>query len=118
ATIPVGTGPQGVAVDEGTNRIYVAVASDLLQRGAALVPIDGSKDIVATGDVVLLPAPGAGVAFNPNDGLVYVAIPTLQEVDVINPKSGGATLVGRIPNLGKGTYGLAVDTRFNRLYVT
>lgn len=116
--IPVGTGAKGVAVDEAADRIYVAVAADPLQSRAALVPIDGSKDIVAAADIVFLPAPGSGVAFNPNDGFVYVAIPTLQEVDVINPKAGGATLLRRISNLGMGTYGLAVDTRANRLYAT
>jgi len=118
--IPVGTGAKGVAVDEAADRIYVAVAADPLQSRAALVPIDGSKDIIATADVVLLPpsAPGAGVAFNPIDGLVYVAIPTLQEVVVIDPKPGSARVVGEIRNLGNGTYGVAVDTRDNRLYVT
>ena len=117
--IPVGTGPKGVAVDTAANRIYVAVASDPLQRGSALVPIDGSKDIVAPADIVLLPpAPGAGVAFNPNDGFVYVAIPTLQEVVVIDPKPGSARVVGEIRSLGKGTYGVAVDTRSKLLYVT
>src|SRR6266487_6229859 len=116
--IPVGTGPKGVAVDEVTNRIYVAVASDPLQRGPALVPIDGSKDLVAAPDVVPLPAPGVGVAFDPNGGLVYVAIPTLQEVVVIDPKPGSARVVGEIRNLGKGTYGVAVDVRTNLVYVT
>jgi len=116
--IPVGTGPKGVAVNELANRVYVAVASDPLQRGPALVPIDGSKDLVAIADVVPLPAPGVGVAFNPNDGFVYVAIPTFQEVDVINPKPGGAAIVRRIQGLGRGTYGVAVDTKANRLYVT
>jgi YVTN family beta-propeller protein len=115
--IPVGTGPKGLAVDERTNVIYVA-ASDPLKGGPALIPVDGSKDIVVSLDVVPLPAAGMGVAFNSNDGLVYVAIPTLQEVDVINPKPGGAALVRRIQGLGKGTYGVAVDTRTNRLYVT
>jgi len=114
--IPVGTSPKGVAVDEGANRIYVAVSADPLQP--ALVPIDGSKDIVATADVVFLPAPGAGVAFNPNDGFVYVAIPTLREVVVIDPKPGSARVVGEILNLGKGTYGVAVDVRANLVYVT
>jgi adhesin/invasin len=114
--IPVGTGPKGLAVDERTNFIYVA-ASDPL-KGPVLVPVDGSKDIVVTTDVVPLPAAGMGVAFNPNDGLVFVAIPTLQEVDVINPKPGGAAIVQRIQGLGKGTYGVAVDTKANRLYVT
>ena len=82
------------------------------------MPIDGSKDIVATADVVFLPAPGAGVAFNPNDGFVYVAIPTLREVVVIDPKPGSARVVGEILNLGKGTYGVAVDVRANLVYVT
>src|SRR5207249_3543907 len=118
--IPVGTGAKGVAVDEAADRIYVAVAADPLGRGAALVPIDGSKDIVATADVVLLPAsaPGVGVAFNPIDGFVYVAIPTLQEVVVIDPKPGSARVVGEIRNLGNGTYGVAVDTRTKLVYVT
>jgi len=116
--IPVGTGPKGVAVDEVANRVYVAVASDPLQRGPALVPIDGSKDLVAIADVVPLPAAGVGVAFNPNDGFVYVAIPTLQEVVVIDPKPGSARVVGEIRNLGKGTYGVAVDVRTNLVYVT
>ncbi len=116
--IPVGDAPKGVAVDEVANRIYVAVGTDPLQRGPGLVPIDGSKDLVTTGDIVLLPAPGMGVAFNPNDGFVYVVIPALQAVDVIDPKPGSARFVHRIEGLGKGTYGVAVDTRANRLYVT
>jgi YVTN family beta-propeller protein len=115
--IPVGTGPKGLAVDERTNFIYVA-ASDPLKGGPALVPVDGSKDVVVSTDVVPLLAAGMGVAFNPNDGLVFVAIPTLQEVDVINPKPGGSVLVQRVQGLGKGTYGVAVDTKANRLYVT
>jgi len=116
APIPVGTGAKGVAVDERTNVIYVA-ASDVL-TGAALMPIDGSKDVVVSNDIVALPAAGSGVAFNPNDGLVYVAIPTLQEVVVIDPKPGSVRVVAEIRNLGKGTYGVAVDVRANLLYVT
>ena len=116
ALIPVGNGPKGLAVDVRTNFIYVA-ASDVL-KGAALVPIDGSKNVVVSNDIVVLPAAGSGVAFNPNDGFVYVAIPTFQEVDVINPKPGGAAIVRRIQGLGRGTYGVAVDTKANRLYVT
>jgi adhesin/invasin len=116
--IAVGTGPKGVAVDTAANRIYVAVAADPLQRGPAIVPIDASKDLVDLADVVLLPAPGAGVAFNPNDGFVYVAIPTLQEVVVIDPKPGSARMVGEIRNLGKGPHRVAVDVRANLIYVT
>jgi adhesin/invasin len=115
--IPVGAGARGVAVDEGTNFIYVA-ASDPLKGGPALVPVDGSKNVAVLTDVVALPAAGSGVAFNPNDGFVYVAIPTLQEVVVIDPKAGSSRVVGEIRNLGIGTYGLAVDVRANLLYAT
>jgi len=47
-----------------------------------------------------------------------VAIPTLQEVVVIDPKAGAARVVTEIRNLGKGTYGVAVDVRANLVYVT
>jgi len=115
--IPVGAGARGLAVDERTNFIYVA-ASDPLKGGPALVPVDGSKDLVVLADVVPLPAAGSGVAFDPRGGFVYVAIPTLQEVVVIDPKPGNARVVTEIRNLGKGTYGVAVDTIANLLFVT
>ena len=113
--IPVGAGARGVAVDEGTNFIYVA-GSDPLKGGPALVPVDGSKNVAVLTDVVALPAAGSGVAFN--DGLVYVAIPTLQEVVVIDPKPGSARVLREIRNLGIETYGVAVDVRTNLLYAT
>ena len=117
--IPVGTGPNGVAVDQRTHFIYVAASDPNPLKGEpALVPVDGSKNLVVLTDVVPLPAPGSGVAFNPNDGFVYVAIPTLQEVVVIDPKAGAARVVTEIRNLGKGTYGVAVDVKTNLLYVT
>jgi len=115
--IPVGAGAKGVAVDERTNFIYVA-ASDPVKGGPALVPVDGSKELAVLSDVVPLPAAGSGVAFDPRGGFVYVAIPTLQEVVVIDPKPGGARVVTEIRNLGKGTYGVAVDTITNLLFVT
>jgi len=80
--------------------------------------VDGSKNVAVLTDVVALPAAGSGVAFNPNDGFVYVAIPTLQEVVVIDPKPGAARVVTEVRNLGKGTYGVAVDVKGNVVYVT
>src|SRR5712691_2188869 len=116
-TIPVGTGAKGVAVDERTNFIYVA-AIDALRGVAELVPVDGSKNIVVTGDIVQLPAAGEGVALNPKDGLLYVTIPGLNEVAIIDPTPGAAKLVGQIL-LGKGgAAGVAVDASANVLYVT
>ncbi|MDP3910169.1 MAG: hypothetical protein Q8Q14_07235 [Gemmatimonadales bacterium] len=114
-SIPVGTGAKGVAVDEATNQIYVAVAGDPQKGAPALVPIDGAKDAVISTAIVALPGAGVGVAFNPNTGLVYVAIPTLQEVVVVDPVK--AAVVAEIP-VGKGAYGVAVDVRTKLLYVT
>ncbi len=115
-SIPVGTGAKGIAVDEATNQIYVAVAGDPQKGVPALVPIDGAKDAVISTAIVALPGAGVGVAFNPNTGLVYVAIPTLQEVAVVDPVK--AAVVAEIRGLGKGSYGVAVDVRTNLLYVT
>jgi len=109
--IPVGTGPQGVAVDDRTNRIYVAVSTDLAQRGPALVVIDGSKNAV-TGSV-LLDAAGQGVAFDTASGQVFVAIPGLNQlaiVDPVNLKVVGTRLVGASP------HGVAADNGI--VYVT
>jgi DNA-binding beta-propeller fold protein YncE len=116
-TIPVGTGAKGVAVDEQANFIYVA-ASDPQKGGPALVPVDGSKDAVVLGDVVALPDSGMGVAFNPNDGFVYVVIPSRQSLVVIDPRPGNARIVAEIAGMGKGTYGVAIDVRTNVAYVT
>jgi YVTN family beta-propeller protein len=116
-TIPVGTGAKGVAVDEQANFIYVA-ASDPQKGGPALVPVDGSKDAVVLGDVVALPDSGTGVAFNPNDGFVYVVIPSRQSLVVIDPRPGNARIVAEIAGMGKGTYGVAIDVRTNVAYVT
>jgi len=116
-TIQVGTGANGVAVDEQTNFIYVA-ATDPQKGGPALVPVDGSKDVVVLSDVVALPAAGAGVAFNPSNGLVYVVIPARQSLLIIDPKPGGASVVGEIFGMGKGASSVAIDAARNIAYVT
>jgi YVTN family beta-propeller protein len=116
--IAVGTGAKGIAVDEKANLIYVAVGKDPLQRGPALVPVDGSKDAVVLSDVVALPDSGMGVAFNPNNGFVYVVIPRRQSLVVIDPKPGSARVVDEIFGLGKGANAVAIDALTNVAYVT
>jgi YVTN family beta-propeller protein len=109
--ILVGTNPQGVAVDDKTNTIYVAVATDLAKGGPALVVIDGSKDAV-TGSVPLDDV-GQGVAFDAASGQVFVAIPGLNQlaiVDPVNLKVVGTRLVGASP------HGVAADNGI--VYVT
>jgi adhesin/invasin len=122
ATIPVGPNPKGIAVDEATDRIYVAVEGDPSKDiPPTLVPIDGSKNTVVTADIVPFPAgvgSGIGVAFNPRDGFVYVAIPVQQEVLVIDPTPGKTKVAAEVRGLGKFTYDVGVDGRNGLLFAT
>lgn len=122
ALIPITTGePRGIAVDEATDRIFIAVGGD---PGKGIPPslaiIDGKENRLGNS----IPFPegmpaGIGVAFNPNDRLVYVAIPTLG-VAVFDPETAKfVTLISIVGEKGAaGTYGVAVDVRTNLLYVT
>jgi len=119
-TIPLAGQARGVAVDEATDRIYVAVAGDTVKRTPPSLAIIDGKDprVIAT-----IPfregGQAAGVAFNPKNRLVYVAIPDLG-VGVFDP----ATLahVKTLPIVGgkgpAGTYGVAVDVPANLVYAT
>jgi adhesin/invasin len=113
--------PKGIAVDEQSNRAFVAVADPQKLTPPSLVPIDASKNEV-------LPAipfegvegVGVGVAYNPNDRLVYVAVPAFGLL-VFDPAT--SKQVDKIPLVDKlgravGTYGVAVDVRANLVYAT
>jgi len=119
-TIPLAGPGRGVAVDEAADRIYVAVAGDTVKRTPPSLAIIDGKDprVIAT-----IPfregGQAAGVAFNPKNRLVYVAIPDLG-VGVFDP----ATLahVATLPIVGvkgaAGTYGVVVDVPANLVYAT
>jgi adhesin/invasin len=119
--IPLADTARGIAVDESTDRVFVAVAGDPLKgEPPALAIIDGKENRV----IAAIPFPegavaGIGVAFNPNDGLVYVAIPNLG-VGIFDPEE--AKFVGAISLVTEkgaaGTYGVAVDPRTNLLFAT
>ena len=124
AMIPLTGEAKGIAVDEATSRIFVAVGGDAQRlTPPTLVVIDG-KDNAIVGSIPFpegMPA-GVGVAFNPNDpngGLVYVAIPTLG-IAVFDPAA--VKFIRLISIVGEkgapGTYGAAVDVRSNVLYAT
>lgn len=115
--VVLGGEARGIAVDAAANRVYIA-AADLTKGTGSLVPIDGSLDLVVTGDVVELPAFPIGTAFNPVDGFVYVAMPALRSLAVIDPKPGGARIVGELLVLGEGTHGVAVDPQRNLVFAT
>jgi len=124
AMIPLTGEAKGIAVDEATSRIFVAVGGDAQRlTPPTLVVIDGKANAI----VGSIPFPdgmaaGVGVAFNPNDpngGLVYVAIPTVG-IAVFDPANfkflGSISIVGQ--KGAAGTYGVAMDVRANLLYAT
>jgi adhesin/invasin len=119
-TIPLTGEGRGIAVDEATDRIYVAVAGDPQKLIAPSLAIIDGKDprVIAT-----IPfregGQAAGVAFNSKDGLVYVAIPDLG-VGVFDPvKSAHVATVSLVGAKGAaGTHGVAVDVQAGLVYAT
>jgi adhesin/invasin len=119
--IPLPDSARGIAIDELTDRAFVAVAGDPSKgEPPALAIIDGKDNRV----VATIPFPegaltGIGVTFNPNDRLVYVAIPNVG-VGIFDPEQ--FKFVGAISIVGEkgavGTYGVAVDVRTNLLFAT
>lgn len=114
--------PKGVAVDEEFNRAFVAVAGDPQRlTPPSLVPIDASKNEV-------LPAipfegvegVGVGVAYNPRDRLVYVAVPSFGLVVFDPATSSQVAAIPLVDDGGRavGTYGVAIDLRANLVYAT
>jgi len=121
AAIPLAGEAKGIAVDEATNHIFVAVGGDPQKlTPPTLAVIDGKDNRVITSIPFPEGAPaGIGVAFNPNDRLVYVAIPTLG-VAVFDPETAKfVTLISIVGEKGAaGTHGVGVDVRTNLLYAT
>jgi YVTN family beta-propeller protein len=119
--IPLTGEARGIAVDEATDRIFVAVAGDPGKgEPPGLALIDGKDNRLIT----TIPFPegmpgGVGVAYNPTDRLVYVAIPNVG-VGIFDPEQ--AKFVDAISIVGEkgaaGTYGVAIDTRTNLLFAT
>lgn len=113
-TIPL-FGAKGIAVDEEAHRVYVAVTIDGVQGPPGLASIDGVQNKLDL-TIPLGAGSGVGVAFNPNDRLVYIAMGTAG-VAIVDP--AGAKIVGLIDLAGaKGTYGLGLDVQTNLLYAT
>jgi len=119
--IPLLGEARGIAVDEATDRAFVAVGGDP-GKGIppALALIDGKDNRV----IATIPFPegalaGIGVAYNPNDRLVYVAIPNVG-VGIFDPEQ--AKFVGAVSIVGEkgaaGTHGVAIDLRTNLLFAT
>ncbi len=120
ALVPVGTNQQGVTNQEGltvdsiNNRIYVTV--DALGAGPnpVLRMISGATSTFTPTNDTPLPDAGTGAAFNPANGLVYVAIPDSDMVVVVDPVA--KTIVKRIA-VGTQPFALAVNPVTNRVFV-
>ena len=120
AMVPVGTNLLGVTnhvgltVDSINNLIYVTVDAAGAGPSPVLRRIVGATStFTPTGDTPL-PDVGTGAAFNPTDGLVYVAIPDSNLVVAVDPVA--RTIVRRIP-VGNQPFALAVNPVTNRVYV-
>jgi YVTN family beta-propeller protein len=102
-TVPVGSGPFGVAYDSRNGYVYVA------NQGANYVSVISGTAVVGT--VRVGNGPG-GVAHNGGNGYVYVANPGSNNVSVIS----GTTVVGTV-RVGGGPHGVGYDSRNEYVYV-
>jgi LPXTG-motif cell wall-anchored protein len=106
-TISVGSGSQSVAVNPGTNRVYVA------NRGDNTVSvIDGASDSV----ISTVPVGGApsGIDVNTTTGMVFVPNAGSGNVSVID---GSTNTVTNTIASSPATAGVAVDSNANMAYV-
>jgi YVTN family beta-propeller protein len=107
------TNRQGIAVDSINNKIYVTVDLGGASPNPVLRRIDGDTNgFSATNDVPLPKLPGAGAAFDPNNGLVYVAVPDSNLVLAVNPTTKTFTRIA----VGTTPFAVAVNPVTNRVY--
>jgi YVTN family beta-propeller protein len=116
--IAVTEGAAFVAVDELTNRIYVAGTNTTVTPSPSTVTvIDGYTDtVISTIDVTTTAGRGLkGIVVNPLDGLVYVANANDNVIDVIH----GHRLIkwGTINLNGNSPAAIAINPFLNRLYI-
>ena len=108
ATVPVGSGPVGIAVNPAGTHAYVTNRKD-----STLSVIEtATNTVIATVPVGYGPV---GVALNPGGTRVYVANRKDNTVSVIN--SVDHTLVNSIP-VGFGPFGVAMNPAGTLAYVT
>ena len=107
ATVHVGSGPIGVAVNPGGTRVYVANLTS-----NSLSVIDTATNTVSTS--VALSGSPLGVAVNPSGTRVYVTTVFSNNVSVID--TGTNTVVATVPT-GTTPGGIAVNPSGTRVYV-
>lgn len=107
ATVPVGDGPYGVAVNPAGTRAYVTNANS----NNVSVLDTATNTVIATVPVGFSPY---GVALNPYGTRAYVTNGGSNSVSVIDTASN--TVVATVP-VGNGPLGVAVDPGGTRVYV-
>jgi YVTN family beta-propeller protein/VCBS repeat-containing protein len=108
-TIPVGSLPEGIAVNPATNRIYVA------NRGSASVSvIDGATNKIAAKPIDVGPLP-TGIAVNPVTNRIYVTLDGNNAVAVIDGETNA--VIGSRISVGKNPESIDVNPMTNRVYV-
>ena len=107
ATIPVGSGPTGVAFNEDNGFVYVANTNS----NTVSVINPATNTVVATIPVGSTPL---GVAFNADNGFMYVTNANSNTVSVINPATN--TVTATIP-VGSQPRGVAFNPNNGYMYV-
>lgn len=107
ASVAVGSHPKGVAVNEQTNRVYVA-----LNGTNQVVMLGGDANLLAT-----QPTNGSGanlIAYDAGNGRVFVTNRDSKDVSILD----GSTLafLGKVI-VGKMPWGVAADPQTNEVYV-
>ncbi len=109
ATIPVGILPNGIAINENTNRIYVANEID-----NTVSVIDGSTNsVIAT---VAVGSEPTGIGVNPVTNKIYVVNHSGgSPVSVIDGNTN--TVIAEVP-VDINAFGIAVNPNTNLIYIT
>lgn len=107
ATIPVGTGPYGVAVSSDGSRVYV---TNYVGNSVSVID-SGSNTVIATVPIATRPY---GLAVSPNGRWVYVAAYYSNNVSVIDTATNAVVAV--VP-VGQRPHGIAVNRDNTRVYV-
>lgn len=107
-TIPVGTGPFGVAVSDIRNRVYVtnyyntiSVIDTIAQTVIDTIPIDNTP---------------TGIAINPNGTLVYAAFNRINGASLAVIDTSSNTIIKKI-DVGEYPWGVDVNSSGTRAYV-
>ena len=108
ATIPVGSGPQGVAASPDGTRVYVPAIS------SNTVSVIDTRTNTVTATIPVAASPTAAVV-TPDGSRVYVADLGAAAVSVIDTASG--TVIATVP-VGSGADAVAVSPDGSRVYAT